>query len=156
MEEERTLEKENSGIAPMKRMPFDDSAGDMQNGGPPPSKVPRRVQPVPVAPSTSCAEAPAPNAPSTAPPTSTHNDDDEDSEDDPEHRAYLASITEEEQQALIDAYFFAKEAHDEAAELLASGPPDRTLGTAHPAVDPARLKAERQDRRGPRSACGSR
>ena len=107
------------------------------------AKVPRRVQPMPVpwAPARP-TRAPVPQSPEQQ--RAETLDDDDDLEMDPEHLEHLRKMSEAEQQALIDAYFAAKEAHDDAELMLEGGPEGRGLGEAHSALAPQRLDAERE------------
>ena len=125
-------------------------ADDAKENAAQPAKAPRRIAPISVAPAparpTSATNGSAAEARSSAAGSSTaplRVDDDDSDEDDQERKAGLRALDEEGQQGVIDAYFAAKEAHDDAAELLESGPPTRALGVAHPELSDARLAVER-------------
>ena len=107
-----------------------------------PTKAPRRILPTPIAPpSTNSALYPDATASEDAS-AEQIREDDVDNEIDPEQLERLKGLTEEEQQTLIDSYFAAKEAYDDAVLMLEGGPETRTLGEAHPDMAPERLQAE--------------
>ena len=119
---------------------------EAENAGQPaavwPNKVPRRIEPVSVASSSTARPPAAPPMPEERPADMVGNDDD--SEVDPAHLEELRQLSEEQQQALIDDYFAKKEAHDDAVRMLERGSDRRRLGDFHKAMVPERLAEERE------------
>ena len=119
---------------------------EAENAGQPaavwPNKVPRRIEPVSVASSSTARPPAAPPLPEERPADMVGNDDD--SEVDPAHLEELRQLSEEQQQALIDDYFAKKEAHDDAVRMLERGSDRRRLGDFHKAMVPERLAEERE------------
>ena len=127
---------------------------DTVHAAPNPAK--RRIQPTPVPvasmepPPSASASASASATGATAtdesepPPSRPVPDDDDDAELDPEQLRRLKALSEDEQQALIDRFFMAKQSYDDAVAMLENGAdPSRHLGTSGFGVTPERLAAER-------------
>ena len=108
-------------------------------------KEKRRIMPVGVAPAAATTHQPIASTAVATPEQTKAIDYSDDEEEDAAHREHLRNeLSEAECQVLIDNYFMAKQAHDDALEMLVYGPDTRKLGERHPDVSAERVRMEKR------------